>query len=416
MSRRGAPDYLVSLDVGTSKVTALIGEVTPEGQLNLVGMGTQPSKGLRRGVVVNIEATVDSIRRAVEAAELMAACRVRSAHVNITGNHIKSFNSVGVVPIRHREVTTRDVDAVIEAASAMAIPADQQILHVVPQEFVVDGQEGIHDPVGMSAVRLECKVHMVTGTVSAAQNLYKCVERCGLTVEKLVLPHLASSEAVLGPDERDLGVAVVDIGAGTSDIAVFRGGSIRHTAVLPIAGDQVTNDIAVAFRTPPPNAEDIKLRHGCALPELVDYDTPIDVPGVGEQPPRRLSRRMLAEVMKPRYEELFRYVRKELHRADVYDLIAGGVVLTGGAALAPGALELAEEIFEVPVRLGLPHHVAGIDEVTRSPVYAAGVGLLLYARGQRGAIAPRSLGAGVSSLQGVGSFMGKVKAWLSGQL
>ena len=416
MSRRTTPEYLVSLDVGTSKVVALIGEVVGDGdaagKVRLIGLGTQPSRGLRRGVVVNIEATVESIRRAVEAAELMANCRVRSAHVNITGSHIKSLNSVGVVPIRHREVTQRDVDAVIEAASAMAIPADQQILHVVPQEFVVDGQEGIQDPVGMSAVRLECKVHMVTGTVSAAQNLYKCVERCGLTVERLVLPHLASAEAVLAPDERELGVAVVDIGAGTSDIAVFRGGSIRHTAVLPIAGDQVTNDIAVAFRTPPPNAEEIKLRYGCALPQLIDFDTPIDVPSVGENPPRRLSRHMLAEVMKPRYEELFRYVRKELHRADVYDLIAGGIVLTGGAALAPGALELAEEVFEVPVRLGLPHQVEGIDEVTKSPIYAASVGLLLYARNQRGAPAR----APSSGLHGVGHWMGRVKGWLSGQL
>jgi len=335
--------------------------------------------------------------------------------VNITGSHIKSMNSVGVVPIRHREVTTRDVDAVIEAASAVAIPADQQILHVVPQEFVVDGQEGIHDPVGMSAVRLESKVHMVTGTVSAAQNLYKCVERCGLTVERLVLPHLAASEAVLSPDERELGVAVIDIGAGTSDIAVFRGGSIRHTAVLPIAGDQVTNDIAVAFRTPQPSAEDIKLRFGCALPEMVDFDTPIDVPGVGDAPSRQLSRHMLAEIMRPRYEELFRYLRKELHRADVYDLIAGGVVLTGGAALAPGAIELAEEVFEVPVRLGYPHHVEGLDEITRSPVYACGIGLLLYARAQRGPGAMRGPSGG-HGFGGMQNWVGKVKSWLTGQL
>ncbi len=412
MSRRTSPEYLVSLDVGTSKVVALIGEITEEGKLRVVGFGSQASRGLRRGVVVNIEATVESIRRAVEAAELMANCRVRSAYVNITGSHIKSRDSIGVVPIRHREVTQRDVDAVIEAASAVAIPADQQILHVVPQEFIVDGQEGIHDPIGMSAVRLECKVHIVIGTVSAAQNLYKCVERCGLTVEKLALPHLASAEAVLGPDERELGVAVIDIGAGTTDIAVFQGGSIRHTAVLPIGGDQVTNDIAVAFRTPPPNAEEIKLKHGCALPQLIDFDTPIDVPSVGDNPVRRLSRHMLTEVMKPRYEELFRYVRKELHRADAYELIAGGVVLTGGAALAPGALELAEEVFEVPVRLGVPHQVEGIEEVTKSPIYSVAVGLLLYARAQRGT---QSHAPG-SGLHNVGQFVGKVKGWLTGQL
>jgi cell division protein FtsA len=407
MNRRQATEYLVSLDVGTSKVAAMIGEVGQAGQVRVVGLGTAPTRGLKKGVVVNIEATVDSIRRAVEAAELMANCRVRAAHVGITGSHIRSLNSVGVVPIRHREIGPRDVDSVIEAASALAIPADQQILHVIPQEFVVDGQEGIHDPVGMSAVRLEAKVHMVTGTLSAAQNLYKCVERCGLTVEKLVLNHLASSDAVLSPDERDLGVAVVDIGGGTTDIAVYKGGSIRHTAVVPIAGDLVTSDIAVAFRTPGQYAEAIKLKHGCALPEMVQHDPGIDVPSVGETPPRRLSRQMLAEVMRPRYEELFRYVRKELHRADVYDLIAGGVVLTGGVAQTPGILELAEEVLDVAVRMGLPHQVEGIEEVTRSPVYATGVGLLLFAKQQR------PLG-GQHAQGGVQHWMGRIQGLLKG--
>ncbi|MDE0853213.1 MAG: cell division protein FtsA [Nevskia sp.] len=409
MSRRQATEYLVSLDVGTSKVAALIGEVGQAGQVRVIGLGTAPTRGLKKGVVVNIEATVESIRRAVEAAELMANCRVRAAHVGITGSHIRSLNSVGVVPIRHREIGQRDVDAVIEAASALAIPADQQILHVIPQEFVVDGQEGILDPVGMSAVRLEAKVHMVTGTLSAAQNLYKCVERCGLTVEKLVLQHLASADAVLSPDERDLGVAVVDIGGGTTDVAVFKGGSIRHTAVVPIAGDLVTSDVAVAFRTPGQHAEQIKLKYGCALPEMVQQDPGIEVPGVGETPPRRLSRQMLAEVMRPRYEELFRYVRKELHRADVYDLIAGGVVLTGGAAQTPGILELAEEVLDVAVRLGLPHQVEGIEEVTRSPAYATGVGLLLFARQQR----PVG-GSHLSGTAGVQHWMGRVQGWLKG--
>ncbi len=408
MSKRQATEYLVSLDVGTSKVTALIGEVGQNGAVRVIGLGNAPSKGLKKGVVVNIENTVESIRRAVEAAELMANCRVRAAHVGITGSHIRSLNSVGVVPIRHREIGPRDVDAVIEAASALAIPADQQILHVIPQEFVVDGQEGILDPVGMSAVRLEAKVHMVTGTLSAAQNLYKCVERCGLTVEKLVLQHLASSDAVLSPDERDLGVAVVDIGGGTTDIAVFKGGSIRHTAVVPIAGDLVTSDVAVAFRTPGQHAEQIKLKYGCALPEMVQHDPGIEVPGVGETPPRRLSRQMLAEVMRPRYEELFRYVRKELHRADVYDLIAGGVVLTGGAAQTPGILELAEEVLDVAVRLGLPHQVEGVEEVTRSPAYATAVGLLLFARQQRPA------GGQMSGTAGVQHFLGRVQGWWKG--
>lgn len=400
MSRRALSEYLVSLDVGTSKVAAMIGELVASpngdgGRLRVIGLGVAPMRGLKKGVVVNIEHTVESIRRAVEAAELMANCRVRAAHVGITGSHIKSLNSVGVVPIRHREITERDVEAVIEAASALAIPADQQVLHVVPQEYVVDGQEGIHDPVGMSAVRLEARVHMVTGTLSAAQNLYKCVERCGLTVEKLVLQHLASSDAVLSPDERDLGVCVIDIGGGTTDIAVFKGGSIRHTAVVPIAGDLVTSDIAVAFRTPAQHAEQIKLKYGCALPELVDDDTPIEVPSVGETPSRRLSRQMLAEVMRPRFEELFRYVRKELHRADVYDLIAGGVVLTGGVAQTPGILELAEEVLDVAVRLGLPHDVEGIEDITRSPAYSTGVGLLLFAKQQRP--------VGTRSLSGVGA-------------
>jgi len=406
MNKRQNTEYLVSLDVGTSKVAALIGEVGQSGMVRVIGLGTAPTRGLKKGVVVNIEATVESIRRAVEAAELMANCRVRSAHVGITGSHIRSLNSVGVVPIRHREIGQRDVDAVIEAASALAIPADQQILHVIPQEFVVDGQEGILDPIGMSAVRLEAKVHMVTGTLSAAQNLYKCVERCGLTVEKLVLQHLASSDAVLSPDERDLGVAVVDIGGGTTDIAVFKGGSIRHTAVVPIAGDLVTSDVAVAFRTPGQHAEQIKLKYGCALPEMVQHDPGIEVPGVGETPPRRLSRQMLAEVMRPRYEELFRYVRKELHRADVYDLIAGGVVLTGGAAQTPGILELAEEVLDVAVRLGLPHQVEGIEEVTRSPAYATGVGLLLFARQQRPSGASHRSGTA-----GMQHWAGRVQGW-----
>ena len=409
MSRRGSPEYLVSLDVGTSKVVAMIGEVGTNGVVRVIGLGVAPTRGLKKGVVVNIEATVESIRRAVEAAELMANVRVRAAHVGITGSHIKSLNSVGVVPIRHREISNRDVEAVIDAASALAIPADQQILHVVPQEFVVDGQEGILDAIGMSAVRLEAKVHMVTGTLSAAQNLYKCVERCGLTVERLVLQHLASSDAVLSPDERDLGVAVVDIGGGTTDIAVFKGGSIRHTAVVPIAGDLVTNDIAVAFRTPNQYAEQLKLRYGCALPEMVQNDPAIEVPGVGENPPRRLSRQMLAEVMRPRLEELLRYVRKELHRADFYDDVGGGVVLTGGTAQTPGLLELAEEILEVAVRLGLPHQVEGVEEVTRSPAYASGVGLLLFARQQRPVAGLRMGGA-----DGMQQWFSRLKGWMKG--
>lgn len=409
MSRHTANEYLVALDIGTSKVTALIGEHKGDGVLHVAGYGTHATKGLKKGVVVNIESTVESIRRAVEAAELMANCRVRAVQVGITGSHIRSFNSVGVVPIRHKEVGPRDVDAVIEAASAMAIPADQQILHVLPQEFVVDGQEGIQDPVGMSAVRLEAKVHMVTGSLSASQNLYKCVERCGLAVEQVVLQQLASGDAVLSDDERELGVCVVDVGAGTSDIAVYKNGSIRHTAVLPIAGDQVTNDLAVAFRIPAQQAEQIKRQFGCAMPEMVTEGDAIEVQSVGEIQARRVSRRMLAEVIEPRLAELFRYVRKELHRVEVYDLIAGGLVVTGGVALMPGVAELAEVVLEVPVRLGLPHGVQAGDEIVHSPAYAASIGLLLFAQGH-----PLVRGSRVTWGNGSGGWWNRVRGWLTG--
>ncbi len=380
MAKREARNLLVGLDIGTSKVTCIVGEVMPEGHVEIVGLGTHPSRGLKRGVVVNIEATTQAIRRAVEEAELMAGCRAQSVFVGISGAHIKSHNSVGVVPVRSREVSEKDVESVIEGGRAIAIPADQKVLHVVPQEFVVDGQEGIQEPVGMFGVRLEAKVHIVTGSESAAQNVQKCVESCGLHVDKLCLNHMASAYAVLMPDERELGVCMVDIGGGTSDIAVFKGGAVRHTAVLPVAGDQVTNDISVAFRTPTQAAEDIKLKFGCALPQLLPFDEEIEVPSVGENPPRRLSRITLSEVIRPRYEELFRLIRKELHRSDWYDSVAGGVVLTGGACYLPGVQELAEEVFELPVRLGLPQNVIGVRDVGKSPAYATAVGLLQYGR------------------------------------
>lgn len=383
MAKKEARNLLVGIDIGTSKCVAVIGEVMPEGHIEVVGEGSHPARGMNRGDVVNIEATVQSIRRAVENAEHMAGCRAQSVYVGISGTHIKSFNSTGVAPVRAKEVSEKDVESVIDAARAMAIPADQKILHVVPQEFVVDGREGIHEPVGMFGVRLEAKVHMVTGSVSAAQNIFKCVENCGLRVDKLILQHLASSYAVLLPDERDLGICMVDIGGGTSDIAVFKGGAIRHTAVLPIAGNQVTNDISVAFRTPTQYAEEIKVKYGCALPQMVAaQDDEIEVKSVGDNPPRRLSRLTLSEVIRPRYEELFKFIRKELHRSDWYDVIAGGVVLTGGSAQMPGVLELAEEVFELPVRLGLPHNVQGLKEVVKNPAYSTAVGLLLYGKQQ----------------------------------
>ncbi len=407
MARREERNLLVGLDIGTSKCVAVVGQVTPEGQVEVVGRGEHVSRGMNRGDVVNIELTTQAIKRAVENAEHMANCRAQSVFVGISGTHVRSLNSTGVAPVRAGSVSERDVDSVMDAARAIAIPADQKILHVIPQEFVVDGREGIHDPIGMHGVRLEAKVHIVTGSISAAQNIHKCVESCGLKVDKLILQHLASSYATLLPDERDLGVCMVDIGGGTSDIAVFKGGTIRHTAVLPIAGNQVTNDISVAFRTPAPYAEEIKVKYGVALPEFAAGEDEIEVKGVGDQPPRRLSRLTLAEVIKPRYEELFRFIRKELHRSDWYDLIAGGVVLTGGSAQMPGVVELAEEIFELPVRLGTPHNVDGLKDVTRSPAYSSAVGLLLYGRTSR----PQIIKA---PTQGVGYWAQRVGDWFRG--
>jgi cell division protein FtsA len=333
---------------------------------------------MKKGMVVNIEATTDSIRRAVEEAELMAGCRIASVHCGISGAHVRSLNSHGIVAVRSKEVTEADIERVIDAACAVAIPADQKILHVLPQEFTVDDNEGIQEPVGMSGVRLEARVHIVTGAVTSAHNIQKCVARCELEVAKLSLEQLASSYAVLTDDEKALGVALVDIGGGTSDIAVFVNGAIRHTAVIPIAGDQVTNDIAVALRTPTAHAEDIKIRYGCALPELINDDDAIEVPSVGERPPRRLSRYTLAEVIKPRYEELFMLIHKELVRSGFEDLLAGGVVITGGSSKMEGLTELAEEVFHMSVRLGVPQRVQGLSDVVKNPIHATGVGLLEF--------------------------------------
>jgi cell division protein FtsA len=409
MRKRSDRDLIVGLDIGTSKVLALVGEVGADGAIEVLGIGTQPSRGLKKGVVVNIESTVQSIQRAVEEAELMAGCEIHSVFAGIAGSHVRSLNSHGVVAIRDREVTPGDVEHVIDAARALAIPADQKILHVLPQEFVVDGQEGIRDPVGMSGVRLEAKVHIVTGADSAAQNIEKCIKRCGLEVEDVVLEQLASSFAVLTDDEKELGVCMVDIGGGTTDIAVFAQGAIRHTAVIPIAGDQVTNDIAVSMRTPTQHAEDIKIRYACALAKLANPDESIEVPSVGDRPARRLARQTLAEIVEPRYEELFGLVRDELRRSGFEEIIVAGVVLTGGSARMEGVIELAEEVFHVPVRLGLPQQVQGLADVVRNPVFSTGVGLLLYARenilpARRG----RSLGNNAKST------LGRMRAWFQG--
>ena len=370
-------ELIIGLDIGTSKIVAIVAEVKPEGGLEIIGMGQHPSRGLKKGVVVNIESTVGAIQRVLEEAELMADCKIREVYTGIAGSHIKSFNSHGMVAIKDKEVSQLDVDRVIETAKAINIPTDQHVLHVLPQEFIVDGQEDVREPYGMSGVRLEVKVHIVTGAVSAAQNIMKCVRRCGLEVRDLVLQPLASAMAVLSEDEKDLGVCLVDIGGGTTDLAVFTQGAIRHTAVIPIAGDQITNDIAMALRTPTKDAEDIKRNFGCALRQLADSQQVVNVPGVGERVSRQLSRQTLAEVIEPRVEELYSLVQAELRRSGYEELLSSGIVITGGSAAMQGMVELGEEVFHMPVRLGLPQYVGGLAEVVRNPRYSTGVGLLL---------------------------------------
>jgi cell division protein FtsA len=377
MAKKPTKNLIVGLDIGTSKVNALVGEVKPDG-IEIIGLGNYPSFGLKRGVVVNIDATVDSIQRAVGEAEAMAGYPVRSVYTGIAGNHIRSLTSHGVVPIQNQEVTYADVDRVIEAARAVAIPADQKILHILPQEFIIDSQEGIREPIGMSGVRLEAKVHMVTGAVSAAQNIIKCIQRCGLEVSEIILEQLASSQSVLAEDEKELGVCLIDIGGGTTDIVIFTEGAIRFTSVIPIAGDQVTNDIAVALRTPTQSAEQIKRKYACALTDLASQEELVEVMGVGDRRGRTLSRRALAEVVEPRYEELFHLVKIELHRSGFEEFLAAGIVLTGGASNVSGCVELAEKIFKLPVRLGSPQNINGYSEVTNNGMYATGTGLLLY--------------------------------------
>ncbi|WP_373188350.1 cell division protein FtsA, partial [Halopseudomonas sp.] len=353
-------------------------EIGVDGTLEIVGIGSHPSRGLKKGVVVNIESTVQSIQRAIEEAELMAGCEIHSVFAGIAGNHIRSLNSHGIVAIRDREVAQADIERVLDAGQAVAIPADQKVLHILPQEYVIDNQEGVREPLGMSGVRLEAKVHLVTCALNAVQNIEKCIRRCGLEVEDVILEQLASSYAVLTEDEKELGVCMVDIGGGTTDIAIFTEGAIRHTAVIPIAGDQVTNDIAMALRTPTQYAEEIKIRYACALAKLAGPEETIKVPSVGERPPRDLSRQALAEVVEPRYDELFTLIQAELRRSGFEDMIPAGIVLTGGTSKMEGAVELAEEIFHMPVRLGVPQEFKGLTDVVRNPIYATSVGLLHY--------------------------------------
>jgi len=378
MNTTAESKLIVGLDIGTSKIVTIVGEVSPQGVIKVVGVGSHPSRGIKKGVVVNIESTVQSIQRAVEEAELMAGCQIHSVYAGIAGSHIRSMNSHGIVAIKDREVVQTDIERVLDAAKAVAIPADQRILHVLPQEYVIDLQEGIKEPIGMAGVRLEAKVHMVSGALNAAQNIEKCVQRCGLEIDDIILEQLASSYAVLTDDEKELGVCMVDIGGGTTDIAIFTEGAIRHTAVIPIAGDQVTNDIAMALRTPTQHAEEIKIKYACALTQLAGADELIKVPSVGERAPRNLSRQALAEVVEPRYEELFTLIQAELRRSGFEDMIAAGIVLTGGTSMMEGVVELAEEIFHVPVRLAKPNGVEGLTDVVANPIYATSVGLLIY--------------------------------------
>jgi len=407
--RAETKDLIVGLDIGTSKVVAAVAELLPDGRFQVIGLGQARSEGLRRGVVVNIEATVQSIRRALEEAELMAACRIADVFTGIAGSHIRSFNSSGMVAIKDREVSANDVDRVIETARALHIPTDQQVLHVLTQEFIVDGQEDIREPIGMSGVRLEVRVHIVTGAVSAAQNIIKCVRRCGLEVQDLILQPLASSLSVLTNDEKELGVALIDIGGGTTDIAVFTGGAIRHTAVIPIAGDQITNDIAMALRTPIPDAEEIKLGYGVAKEVLADASERIEIPGIGDRAPRLLSRQALAAVIEPRVEELFTLTQRVLRDSGHEELLSSGVVLTGGSALLSGISELAEDVFLKPARVGWPTYNGALADVVRNPRFATVMGLLAEAHAQR--LRGRTVAAQTGSVK---QTLRRMKEWIVG--
>ncbi len=392
MAQENNHNMIVGLDIGTSKVVALVAEVTPEGELNIIGIGTHPTRGLKKGVVINIESTVQSLQRAIEEAQSMAACHIHSAFVGIAGSHIRSQNSDGIVAIRDREVSSADLERVLDAAQAVAIPSDQKVLHTLAQDYVIDNQEGVREPLGMSGVRLEARVHVVTCAINASQNIEKCVRRCGLEIEDVILEQLASATAVLTDDEKELGVCLVDIGGGTTDIAIFTEGAIRHTAVIPIAGDQVTGDEPALL-----GGNRLPLHHR------------------GDRPPRELSRQALAEVVEPRYEELFSLILAELRRSGYEDMIPAGIVLTGGTAKMEGAIELAEEIFHMPVRLGAPQGIKGIGDVVRNPVYSTAVGLLVYGlrKQTEGTILP---GPGYEHLEEKTPVLTRVKRWLQNQL
>lgn len=402
-------NLIVGLDIGTSKIVTIVAELLPEGTLKVIGLGQHTSRGLKKGVVINIDSTMQAIQRSVEEAELMADCKIKTVFTGIAGSHVKSLNSHGMVKIKDAEVSQMDVDRVVETARAVALPADQQILHILTQEFIIDGQDDVREPLGMSGMKLEVKVHIVTGAVAAAQNIVKCIKRCGLEVSDLILQPLASSIAVLTEDEKELGVCLVDIGGGTTDIAVFKNGAIRHTAVIPIAGDQITNDVAVAFRTPTQSAEDIKIKYGCALRQLADAREVVEVPGVDGREARQLSIQTLAEVIEPRVVELYELVLQELRRSGMEEMIASGIVITGGSAMMRGMMELGEEIFHMPVRMGMPRYVGGLSEVVGNPRYATAVGLILMGKQQL----ERHLSGQMES-SAIGRMFEKMKSWFQG--
>jgi cell division protein FtsA len=409
MAKKSNSNLVVGLDIGTSKVLVIVVEVGENDTMEVIGIGHHPAKGLRKGVVANIESTVQSIQRAVEEAELMAGCQIYSVFAGIAGAHISSINSHGVVAIKDNEVTESDIERVIDAAKAMAIPNDQRILHVMPQDFIIDGQARIREPVGMCGVRMEARVHMITGAVSAAQNIVKCIRRCGLEVDDIILEQIASSEAVLTEDERELGVCMIDIGGGTTDIAIFTDGAIRHTAVIPIAGDQVTNDIAVAFHTPTQAAEEIKKKYGCTLVQLVDEGQTIETPSMGGRPPRTLSRRNLAEIIEPRMEELLLLIQAEIRKSGFEEVIGSGIVLTGGSSRIEGMMDLAEEIFHLPVRQGFPNYEGSLSDVIHNPIYSTGIGLAQFGHANLGQVKQRS-----HKPSAVTSMIERMKSWFKG--
>jgi len=371
-------ELVVGLDIGTSKICAVVGEVRADGIVEIIGMGSHPSVGLRKGVVVNIDNTVNSIKEAVEEAETMAGCEISSVFAGIAGGHVKGFNSHGVIALKNREVGKRDIERVIDAARAVAIPMDREVIHTLPQEFIVDDQAGISDPAGMSGVRLEVKVHIVTGAVTSAQNIIRCANRAGLDVYDIVLESLASSEAVLTDEERNLGVALVDFGGGTTDLAIFSQGSIKHTSVLALGGDNLTNDVAIGIRTPFKEAEKIKIKYGSALSSLIGKDETIEVPSVGGGKPRVISRELLGEILELRVVEVFELIQQEMIKSGYDDLVISGVVVTGGSSLLPGVPEIVEQVFNMPSRIGYPINIGGLKDIINSPMYATAVGLVLH--------------------------------------